>query len=380
MSTSTAPATNVFELLGIKPVINARGNNTVLGGSTPSARVKRAMQDVERYYVDMQQLLERSGTVIAGLLGAEAAYVTPGAAAALALGAAACMAGNDPDKIARLPDTTGMPGTILIQAGHRYHYERAVTVPGAKLVEVGDAQGTTAAQLEAALGSNVAAVFFPAHLDGAPGTLSLGQVLEIAHGGGIPVLVDAAGRVYPLDKFRSYARDGADLVAFGAKYLGALNASGILCGRADLVNAAVMHGFIGFETVAWEKSWGRPLKLDRQSIVAVVTALQEWLETDHDARLASYERRLKAMASELEGAPGVTLSLDSGDGPAPRVLRLAIDPTRARRDAAGVLEGMLAGTPAIAVGRFGESIVVNPVTLREEDDGLVASRLGVLLL
>src|SRR3982074_3720811 len=114
----TSAPTNIFESLGIPPVINARGNNTVLGGSTPSARVKRAMQDVERYYVDMQQLLDRSGEVIAGLLGAEAAYVTPGAAAALALGAAACMAGADPDKIGRLPDTTGMPGTVLIQAGH----------------------------------------------------------------------------------------------------------------------------------------------------------------------------------------------------------------------------------------------------------------------
>jgi D-glucosaminate-6-phosphate ammonia-lyase len=380
MSTSTAPAANIFELLGIKPVINARGNNTVLGGSTPSARVKRAMADVERYYVDMGQLLDRSGEVIAGLLGAEAAYVTPGAAAALALGAAACMAGADPDKIGRLPDTTGMPGTVLIQAGHRYHYQRAVTVPGARLVEVGDANGTTAAQLEAALGPHVAAVFVPAHLDGKPGTLPLGEVLAIAHGGGIPVLVDAAGRVYPLDKFRSYTRDGADLVAFGAKYLGALNASGILCGRADLVKAATLHGFIGFETAAWEKSVGRPLKLDRQTIVAVVTALQEWLETDHDARLASYDRRLKAMATELEGAPGVTVSLVNGDGPAPRVLRLTLDPATARHDAAGVVKGLLAGTPAIAVNRDAESILVNPVTLREEDDGLVASRLGMLLM
>ena len=142
------------------------------------------------------------------------------------------------------------------------------------------------------------------HLDGVPGTLSLAEVLEIAHASGIPVLVDAAGRVYPLDKFRSYTRDGADLVAFGAKYVGALNASGILCGREDLVKAATLHGFIGFETTAWEKSFGRPLKLDRQTIVAVVTALQEWFETDHDARLAGYEQRLKAMASELEGAPG----------------------------------------------------------------------------
>src|SRR6266849_3285908 len=107
MSTSTAP-TNVYESLGITPVINARGNNTMLGGSTPSARVRRAMQDVERYYVDMQQLLERSGQVVAGLLNAEAAYITPGAAAALALGAAACIAGADLDKTARLPDTAGM--------------------------------------------------------------------------------------------------------------------------------------------------------------------------------------------------------------------------------------------------------------------------------
>src|SRR3989441_7793628 len=96
---TTTTASGIYEQLGITPVINARGNNTVLGGSTPSPRVRRAMQDVERYYVDMEQLLERSGAVIADLLGAEAAYVTPGAAAALALGAAACLAGADPDKI-----------------------------------------------------------------------------------------------------------------------------------------------------------------------------------------------------------------------------------------------------------------------------------------
>src|SRR5579859_1271949 len=380
MSTSTTSPSTVFDKLGITPVINARGNNTVLGGSTPSARVRRAMQDVERYYVDMQQLLERSGEVIAGLLNAEAAYVTPGAAAALALGSAACIAGADPDKIARLPDTSGMANGIVIQKGHRYHYERAVTVPGGRLVEVGDAQGTTAAQLGAALGRGVAAVLFPADLDGKPGTLSLQEVQTIAHASGVPVLVDAAGRVYPLDTFRGYARDGADLVAFGAKYLGALNASGILCGRADLVKAAALHGFIGFETAAWEKSFGRPLKLDRQTIVAVVTALQEWLETDHDARLASYDRRLKAMATELEGAPGVTVSLVNGDGPAPRVLRLTFDSSRARHDAAGVVKGLLAGTPAIAVNRDAESILINPVCMREEDDGLVASRLGQLLM
>src|SRR5918912_2620601 len=129
MATSAATAPSVYEQLGVTPIINARGNNTVLGGSTPSARVRRAMLDAERSYVDMQQLLERSGAVIARLLGAEAAYVTSGAAAALALGTAACVAGADPDTIARLPDTRGLPNKVLIQPGHHYHYERVVTVP-----------------------------------------------------------------------------------------------------------------------------------------------------------------------------------------------------------------------------------------------------------
>lgn len=379
MPTSSAPTTSVFEQLGVTPVINARGNNTILGGTTPSARVRRAMQDAETYYVEMQELLDRSGELIARLLGSEAAYVTPGAAAAMALGTAACMTGSDPEKIGRLPDPTGMPSTVLIQHGHHYHYERAVTVPGAHLMGVGDEHGTTAAQLHAALGPDVATVLFPAHLEGAPGTLSLEEVVKIAHAHDVPVLVDAAGRVYPLDSFHSYAAS-ADLVAFGAKYLGALNASGILCGRKDLVAAAAMHGFIGFETVAWEKSFGRPLKLDRQTIVAVVAALQEWLETDHEARLARYDQRLQAMAAELEGAAGVTLSFVHGDGPAPRVLRLALDPAQARHDVNGVISGLRAGSPAIAVGREGDAaILINPVTLREEDDGIVASRLGVLL-
>ena len=373
--TSTANASSVFEELGVRSVINARGNNTVLGGSTPSAGVRQAMQEAERYYVDMAGLLEKSGQAIARMLECEAAYVTPGAAAAMALASAACMAGADPERIQRLPDTSGMPNKVVIQRGHHYHYQRAVTVPGAHLVEV------DADQFEASLDSNTAAVLFPAHLEGTPDTLSLPQVIEIAHAKNIPLIVDAAGRVYPLERFKSYTRMGADLVAFGAKYLGALNASGILCGRADLVAAASLDGFIGFETTAWEKSWGRPLKVDRQTIVAVVAALREWLDTDHEARLAGYERRLKAIQAEIDGAKGVTLSIVSAEGPSPRVLRVKLDPAEARQTPTSLVDGLWTGTPSIAVDyRGGDYIDVNPVTLQERDDGLVASRLGNLLL
>ncbi|MBV9547486.1 MAG: hypothetical protein JOY61_24195, partial [Chloroflexi bacterium] len=373
---ATAAARGVFEQLGARPIINARGNNTVLGGSTPSARVHQAMLDSEQYYVDMQQLLERSGVVIAELLGAEAAYVTPGAAAALTLGTAACITRGDPDKVAQLPDTRGLKDTVLIQTGHRYHYERAVTVSGAHLREVAPSE------LAASLGGDkIACVLYPAHLEGAPGTLSLDETIRVAHAANVPVLVDAAGRIYPIELFKSYPRRGADLIAFGAKYLGALNASGILCGRKELVDAAVHNGFIAFETSDWEKSFGRPLKVDRQTIVAVVTALQEWLETDHDARIAGYERRLDAMASELRGAPGVSLSIQKAEGPGPRVLRVDIDAGSARQNVQQVVDGLWTGTPAIAVGRDGDrAVLVNPVTLRPDDDGVVASRLGQLLL
>src|SRR3954465_9392068 len=147
VTTTVSPdtSTSLYERLGVKPIINARGNNTVLGGSTPSPRVRQAMIDAERSYVDMQQLLERAGQRAADLLGCEAACITPGAAAALALGSAACITGTDVDKVARLPDITGMKDTVLIQAGHRYHYEHAGTVPGAHLVEVGHVGCTSAA-------------------------------------------------------------------------------------------------------------------------------------------------------------------------------------------------------------------------------------------
>jgi D-glucosaminate-6-phosphate ammonia-lyase len=375
----TATRDTIYAQLGVKPVINARGHNTILGGSTPSPRVRQAMEDAERYYVEMKDLLRSTGELISSLLGCEAAYVTPGAAAALTLGTAACITGNDLAKMARLPDTSGMKNRVLVQARQHYAYEHATTIVGTKLVEVGGPDGTTAAQLEAALTPEVATVLYPAHLEGQPGTLSLTEVLAIAHSRGVPVLVDAAGRVFPLDLFKSFARMGADLVAFGAKYIGAPNSSGILCGRKDLVEAAVPQGFIGFETIANRHSFGRPLKLDRQEIIAVAVALQEWFELDHEQRLANLERRLGTISRRLEGAPGVTATLVKADGPAPRVLRIGLEPGVARLDIPGVIRGLAEDVPTIAVGSDATAIYVNVSTVWEGDEEVVAERLGRLL-
>ena len=93
----------VYERLGVRRVINAWGVATELGGWGQSERVTRAMEEANRGTVEMQELLRKSGDFIADLLGVEAAFVTSGGAAAQALSVAACMAGTDPDRIARLP-------------------------------------------------------------------------------------------------------------------------------------------------------------------------------------------------------------------------------------------------------------------------------------
>jgi L-seryl-tRNA(Ser) seleniumtransferase len=376
----SSATTSIYEQLGVRPVINARGFNTVVGGGTPSPRMKEAMERMDRYYVDMKDLLEKTGQIIAGLIGAEAAYVTPGAAAALTLGAAACITGDDVEKMARLPDTAGLKNKVVIQANQTYQYDRSVTIVGTTLVEVGDQSGTTAGQLESALTADVACVLYPAHLDQVAGALPLAQVLEIAHAKGVPVMVDAAAQVYPLERMLSFPRMGADLIAYSVKYMGGPNSSGILCGKKALIDAAVPQGFIGFETVAERKGFGRPFKLDRQEIVAAMVCLQEWLETDHERRAADLERRIAGWTRQLEGVPGVELELLKRPGSAPRILRLSVDSASARRSADDLFQGLREGKPAIFCNRDQSgALLLNPAPVHERDVELVGQRLRALL-
>ena len=132
---------NIYQEIGVRPVINAYGNRTLLGGGTPNQAVRAAMDASEEFYVDMSELYDAVGVKIADMLGIQAALVTNGAAAALTYGAAGCMTGTDRGNVDRLPDTSGMPNEFIIQKQLRLRYDRCMTIPGGRLIEVGEKSG-----------------------------------------------------------------------------------------------------------------------------------------------------------------------------------------------------------------------------------------------
>jgi D-glucosaminate-6-phosphate ammonia-lyase len=306
MATAKLERASLFDRIGVRPVINACGIYTDLGGSRLSPGVWAAAAEMNGQFVRMTELLDKTGEQIARMLGAPAARVTPGAAAAIMLGTAAAMAGVDGRKSQQLPDTTGMPNEVLIQAGHRYKYDRQVTLTGATLHEIGSLNGSRPDQIEGALSSRTAMILHPAHLDGKPGTIALDQVGAIARKQGVPVFVDAAYMNYPIQLMGDYVRRGADLVAISAKYFGGPNAGGFIMGREDLVAAVSNVHFTRYESGRHLK-FGRPLKMDRQTIVAVLVALEEWLAMDHEARFAGYIRQVSLLRDLLVVLPGLRL-------------------------------------------------------------------------
>jgi L-seryl-tRNA(Ser) seleniumtransferase len=367
----------IYEQLGTKPVINALGIYTDLGGSVIAPNVWSAMAEANSDFADLPELLTTSGEVIANLMGTEAARVTPGASAAIVMACGAAMTGSDGASMEQLPETTGLRGEIVIQAGHRYKYDRMVRMSGARLVEAGDREGTSSADLRAALGPAAAAVFFPGHLDGADGTLPLGDVVAIAHEHSLPVIVDAAYLNYPLDLMRSFTARGADLAIFSAKYFGGPNAGGLVCGSRDLVNAVAGIDFTRFES-GEHLILGRPFKLDRQIVVGVVLALRDWCTTDHAERFNHYGRLVDTIAGYLQDIPGVhatPLSFTMAEELVPEPVNCLLvrlgSADRARR----IGLSLHAGNPAIYAHVRDDALIVDVEVITDEQAAIIGSRL-----
>lgn len=269
------------------------------------------MADAAVVLVDMDELNQKAVEAIARVTGAEAGFVSSGAAGGLVLQAAACIAGNDPVKMKGLPDTEGMKNEIVIQNLHRFPYEQAYRAAGARLVQIGDSRRVHPWELEGAINDRTAAVAYLV----APFTnrrvLSLEQVCDIAHAHGFPVIVDAASTLPPREHLRTFIRSGADMVALsGGKGVRGPQGSGILCGRKDLIEAAAANA-------SPAQFLGRAMKVTKEEIIGLLTALEIFVEEDEEA-----ENRRHVRGAGLLVGVGRALA-GHHDGPRRDALRVA---------------------------------------------------------
>ena len=372
---------SIYKELGARPVINATGSVTMLGGSTPAPEVKEAMERAEGAYIPLMELEETAGAAIAKMVDVPAAYITSGAGSALTLATAACMAGDDDAKIQQLPDTTGMKNEILIQERQRYWYDRCLELAGAKLVMFGNAEGTTREDLENAIGPSTAAVhYYAVAQEPDPKTLSLEDTIEIAHDKGVPVLVDAAGQIYPLDLFGSYVRMGADFQCTAAKYMSSPQSTGLAFGSEDMIRKLALQSFVSYEGRRI-RGVGRPQKVDRQEMVGAVAAVRRWMTMNHEERLAETETKCRNMLDPLRGIPGVTVELiDNIIGHQPYGVTLEVDSSVTGFSAHDVVDRLKAGDPPIwtRVREGDTGIILHAFGLNEGEDKIVGQRIAAL--
>ncbi|HVU89721.1 MAG TPA: DegT/DnrJ/EryC1/StrS family aminotransferase [Pirellulales bacterium] len=318
---------SLYDRLGVPKLINAAGTLTRLGGSLMDAEVVAAMAEASRSFVRMDQLHAAAGERIAELTGAAAGLVTTGAAASLTLSAAACLAGTDFARMDRLPDTSDMPNEIVIPRSHRNGYDHALRAAGARLVEVGLAERTRDPQpweIAAAVNDRTVAIAFSVGFSPLP----LEEVVVVAREHGVPVIVDASAALPPRGNLRKFITAGADLVAYsGGKAIRGPQASGILCGRRDLVASAALQMWdMDFLPELWNPppalvdpaivkrgvpnhGLGRAMKVGKEEIAGLLVALERFVAGDDTADRTRLAAVTKQIAAGLGDLPGASVSL-----------------------------------------------------------------------
>jgi L-seryl-tRNA(Ser) seleniumtransferase len=328
------------------------------------------MAEAASAFVDMAELNLRAGEHVARLLGVPAAHVTSGSAGGLLLAAAACIAGTDPDRTKRLPDTTGMRNELIIQRCHRIQYDQALRTAGARLVEVGDAERCAPEDVARAVSERTAALVFIVSPRLGDRGVPVEEMSRIARAHGLPLVVDAASTLPPVGHLRRWTDLGADLVIYsGGKGIRGPQASGLLLGRTDLIRAAAANG-------APNSSIGRPCKVSKEDIIGLVTALELFLEEDHDAEWERHLGEARQIAGAVDGLPGVRpwIEEDRDVWTAPTVL-VEIDAGRAGITPTGVMDALRAGEPPIMVRIFQDKVLLDPHCLRGDEARIVARRL-----
>ena len=362
----------LYQRIGVAPIINAAGSITRLGGTRTRPETLELMSRAARVMVNIEDLNRAAGQELARITGAEAGFVCSGAAGGLLLQAAAVIAGNDPVKMRQLPSTEGMKNEIVIHTMHRFPYDQAYRAAGAKMVEFGDYLFAHPWQLEGAMNENTAAVAYLCAPFSSNKVMPLEQVCEIAHARDVPVIVDAASMLPPRANLYRYLQAGADMVVYsGGKGIRGPQGSGILVGRADLIEAAAAQANPA-------QFLGRGMKVAKEEVIGLVASLAAFVEEDEEAETAAYRGMMQQVVDALVEIPGLDVSLehDRLNYLIPCAVIRFTDDWRgpARNAVAAALER---GNPRIHLHQLGgpQELAVDPLNLTGEETEVVIRRL-----
>jgi len=396
---------SIYEQWGLQPIINASGAVTRLGGAPMPSEVLQAFCAATADSVPLDELQGAASRVIAEATGAEAGLVTSGAAAGLMLGAAAILTGSNLARMEMLPHCEGFPHDFVIAREQRNGYDHAVRAAGVRLVEVGfheivagaGVRRAEAWEFEAAFTSNTAGVLYVYDQAGRP---PLAELVELAHAHRLPVLVDAAGELPPRSNLKRILATGADLVVFsGGKAIRGPQATGILCGRRELIaNAALQMLDMDDHFELWEppanlidKSQfrglprhgiGRALKVSKEQIVALLTALRLFMSGAYDVEVAAKKHLLERIMAALATLPVqcrlfAPTSSDDGAGILP-ILEITVDEQKLGKTAMQICRNLRRGRPSVQVGHMllrERILTINPLHLNEERTAVLITRL-----
>jgi L-seryl-tRNA(Ser) seleniumtransferase len=388
---STAPIVDgedYYDKLGVPKIINAAGTYTILTAACMPPVVLAAVQKAALHPVRLHDLQTKAGEYLAQRLKCEGAVVTSGASGAITLATAACLQhANDIGPLDMPQALDGKKKQVIVQRAHRYGYDHAMFLCGARVTEVVTLDDYKRA---CAAGDAVMTNFFNAaeDEDGIAGTAQIGREvwLQVAHEHGIPCHLDAAADMPPISNLWMYTQMGFDLVSFsGGKGIRGPQNAGLLLGKKHLTDLAHQNNNPG-------NGVGRGMKVAKEQIVGMVAAIDWVLSHTEESMQGDYQKRTNLIAAAVHGLPSVTTEtvVPKIANHVPHLL-IRFDPTVTGVSTQQIVASLRAGTPSIelnpntghgpnqGIPSNANTLVVGVWMLQPGEDAVVGRRLRAAL-
>jgi L-seryl-tRNA(Ser) seleniumtransferase len=374
LSATTAKASgskskrDIFKELGVRTFINAAGTYTFMTGSLMHDYVVDTINATSKDFCLLDELQDKVGEKIAGMVHSESAVVTSGAFSGMTLGLAGILTGMDIDKVRKLPhlEGTGMKSEVICQKAHDIDYNHALTNTGCKLVTV-----ETAADVDRAVNEKTAAMHF-LNIEADKGKIMHEEWVALGKKHNVPTTIDIAADVPPVSNLWRFNDLGFDFVTIsGGKAIRGPQSAGLLMGKKNIIAAARLHmpprGF----------NIGRGFKVNKEEILGMYVALEHYISQDHDKEWKTWENMVATIEKPVKSIAGVTTKVTVPTlGNVTPTLEISWDNSTIKMSGKDLQEKLRKGTPSIEVAGGGEnSIRITVWVMKPGDEKIVARRL-----